>query len=538
MITQPAVPIGPKKSVFKKQMPTLLGLALLVVGLGVAAFLFSQGTGIFLPRATPETTPKNVRVSNVTEDGFYLTFLTDSETPGFVKYGEEKDKYTQIGDERDQLSGTVGNYQLHHIRVKGLKAGTNYFYVIGTGGGSLFDDNGEPFVIRTAAAAGTQPKVSNAYGTLKTDNGSPAEGWVVFITTEESGTQSSLVRDTGSWAVALSNARTRDGSGFAQIEEGDLLSIQVQGPNPNDKMESEATLEAEKSIDLIFGSQSGTDSQQNSDASGSTQPVAGAEELDEEELAQNSNASSSGQENESQTMVAGEEEPGNQSDTPASGSAEITTIKLAEVEETEQPVVETTQPKIEGTAPANLVITIEVNSDSQVNTQVTTDENGNFVVDIAALGANLEPGEHSIKYSYVDPATGQTVTKTQTFVVRPKATFAAPAQTTQSTSASTTGTQLAQAPPPPTPTPLPFGTNNPIPVGSPTPTPTTTPIPATPSATLTPTPISTGSATTSGNLIASGSVGTTALLLGGGLFFIISAVWSWWIARELQGKIA
>jgi len=535
MITQPAVPIGPKKSVFKKQMPTLLGLALLVVGLGVAAFLFSQGTGIFLPRATPETTPKNVRVSNVTEDGFYLTFLTDSETPGFVKYGEEKDKYTQIGDERDQLSGTVGNYQLHHIRVKGLKAGTNYFYVIGTGGGSLFDDNGEPFVIRTAAAAGTQPKVSNAYGTLKTDNGSPAEGWVVFITTEESGTQSSLVRDTGSWAVALSNARTRDGSGFAQIEEGDLLSIQVQGPNPNDKMESESTLEAEKSIDLIFGSESGMHTQDSSDDSQSEQTVGGIEEAGTEVL-QDSNASGSAEASESQTLVAGMEESENPSTTPASESAEIiTSINLAEVSETEQPVVETTQPKIEGTAPANLVISIEVNSESQVNTQVTTDENGDFVVDIAALGANLEPGEHTITYSYVDPATGQTVSKTQSFVVRPKATFAAPAQTTQSTSASTTGTQLAQAP---TPTPLPFGTNNPIPVGSPTPTPAFTPIPATPSATLTPTPISTGSATTSGNLIASGSVGTTALLLGGGLFFIISAVWSWWIARELQGKIA
>lgn len=527
MINQPTAPVATKKSLFKRQMPTLLGLALLVVGLVTAALLFSQGTGIFLPRATPETTPKSVRISNVTEDGFYITFLTDAEVPGFVKYGEEKGKYTQIGDERDQLSGQIGNYQLHHIRIKGLKAGTNYYYVIGTGAGALFDDNGEPFVVRTAAAAGTQPKVSNAYGTLKTENGSPATGWVVFVTTENSGTQSSLVRDTGSWAVALSNARTRDGSGFAEIKDGDLLSIQVQGPNPKDKMDAEAALKAEQSIDLTFGAENPVvSSDESSEATASAETT--------ETTPPSSEATPSPSLD--QTMLA---ESNDSSDSAtATDSAEIiTTLDLTTVAEADKPVVETSQPEIKGTAPANLVISIEVHSDNQVSTQVTSDDNGNFSVDLATLGANLEPGEHTVTYSYVDPSTGQTVTRNQTFVVNPKATYATSAPTNQPTSSTSTGTQLAQAT---TPTPLPFGTNNPVPFNTPTPIPTPAVVPstATPAATITPAPTATSSATTSGQLIQSGSVGTTALLLGGGLFFIISAVWSWWIARELQGNVA
>lgn len=509
---------------FKKQMPTLLGLALLIVGLVAAAILFSQGTGIFLPRATPETTPKNVRVSNITEDGFYITFLTDSEVPGFVRYGTKEGDYTQIGDERDQLSGQVGSYQLHQIRVKGLQAGTNYFYVIGTGNGALFDDNGEPFVIKTAVAVGTQPKVNSAYGTLKLANGSPAEGWVVFVTTGDAGTQSSLVRDTGSWAIALSNARKRDGSGFAEIKDGDILNIQVQGPRPNDTMQAEAMLEADKPIELVFGSDKPVLPSSSEEASAS------AEEVVEEVPSDVPDA-------ESGTLIANEGEEATEASSASDSAEPITTLDLTQIAETDpHPVVETSQPIITGSAPANLVITIEVNSETKVNTQVNSDENGNFTVDIAALSANLEPGEHSIKYSYVDPATGQTVTKTQTFVVRPKAQFAQAATPapTQSTS-----TQIAQAQVP-TPTPLPFGTNNPVPITSPTPMPTESPLPTAPVATVSPTLTASGSgtATTGGQLIASGSVGTTALLLGGGLFFVISAVWSWWIARELQGNVA
>lgn len=543
MITPPAAPLKSNRGLLKKQFPTLLGLLLLVVGLAVAATLFGQGTGIFLPRASPETTPKNIRVSNVSDDGFYVSFYTDSEVPGFVKYGTEKNKYTQVGDERDQLTGAVGNYNLHYIRVKGLQPSTTYYYVLGTGSGALFDDNGEPFVIKTAARSGTQPKVSNAYGTLKTESGLPAEGAVVFVTAPGAGTQSALVRNTGSWAVSLSNARTKDGASYAPIAEGDQLIIQAQGKSLSQKMDTTIILKLEESIDLAFGNSnpgnSNTVASDMNDSGESSALDAGlvaplSNETDTSDSASPS-ASLGDFISDSTTRTGGS------ASEAASGSAEplTTVVDLTIATDSATPlVVETTQPVIEGKAPANVVLTVEIHSENQIQTQVTTDANGNFSIDVEELGKNLEPGDHEITYTYVDPTTGKPVTVTKEFTVKPRVAFASnnTGETSTQSTSSDTATQIAQV----TPTPNPYGTNNPYPVATPRPatgsatnaTGSATPKPATASARTA--SGSARSATSSGTLMASGSVGTTTLLLAGGLFFLISGLWSWWIARELN----
>ncbi len=556
---QPAPATGKRQSAFlKRQFPTLLGLILLVVGLGIAAVLFGQGTGIFLPRASPETTPKNIRVSNVSDDGFYVTFLTDVATAGFVRYGTEKNKYQQVGDERDQLSGTVGEYTLHHIRIKGLQPSTTYYYVLGTGKGALFDDGGEPFVIRTAARTGTQPRVSNAYGTLMNQNGTPAEGAVVFVTAPGAGTQSSLVRNSGGWSVSLSNARTKDGSGFADIPTGTEVVIQVQGTSGSQKMDTTATITSNQAIDLVFGAQNSgsasgrTNGDSNSlpnESNGSPTQYATSSPTLADNLTSlatqssqfssslvDSSASSSATKSAllKNNLLLATSSANASASANATASAEplVVVLDLEKASESAQPVVETTRPTITGTAKPNVVINVQINSETKINTQATADDNGEFYVDLDELGKDLEPGNHSITYSYVDPMTGETITETQEFVVNPRPTYA-----TSNTNSNLAQAQAMATPrPTPTPTPAtPYGTSNPYPIDS-SPKPSTGSAVASPSASASPsaTPRSTiKPATNSGTLMNSGSVSTTALLLAGGLFFIVSGIWSWWISREL-----
>jgi hypothetical protein len=97
----------------KKQIPTILGLLILFVALISGVLLFGQGTGVFAPRATPQTTPKNIRISNLTDKSFTVSFYTDESTVAFIKYGEEaKTLNKQASDDRDQLSGVVKDYRL------------------------------------------------------------------------------------------------------------------------------------------------------------------------------------------------------------------------------------------------------------------------------------------------------------------------------------------------------------------------------------------------------------------------------------------
>jgi cobalamin biosynthesis Mg chelatase CobN len=201
---------------------------------------------------------------------------------------------------------------------------------------------------------------------------------------------------------------------------------------------------------------------------------------------------------------------------------------VVDLTKTTIPVITTSQPTIVGEAVPNVVVDITVNSHTQLHQQVTADTNGEFELDISQLEAELEPGDHSVQYSYVDPTSGQTVTKTKSFTVQPTV------QLAQASTGRTTTTQT---------TTQPFGSGNPFPVGGTTLS-ATTPTP-TPRATASASPTASSSATTSGRtsqpstasgIPTSGSVGMTYALIIGGIFFLITGIWSFWISQQLRDE--
>ncbi len=505
---KPAIP----SKLLDKRIPTLLGIFVLVVALIAGTLLLGKGPGVFAPRATPTTTPKNIKVTNVTDNSFTISFLTDDITPGFVKYGTtESALNSQASDDRDQLSGTVADFKMHHITVRGLQPTTNYYYTLGTGAGTSFDNNGMPFLIKTAARNGAPAAAKTIYGSVSNQTGSPADGSVVYIALANAGEMSSLVKASGSWAVPLSNARTKDGSGYAQISDVDNIIISVQGPTPTEIASLNTTVaDAQPVPTLKFGQTTPPAGSPTPLPTQTATPEATIEATPEPtptpevtpepsatpETVSFFSASPSAQASGSAAFLGG----------PRSSNS-VTTVDL---EKTEPQQVNTTQPTIIGKAAPNVTVTIEVHSDTNIQQFVTADANGNFSLDIAALSKTLEPGPHTATYSYTDPTTGQVITKTVNFVVEPAA------------------QQLAQT--------QPFGSGNPFPPTTPTPTPT--PTPASASATASPSATATDSGRTSmpatgSGVPVSGSVGTTLALIFGGLFFIISGLWSFWISHQL-----
>src|SRR5258708_6437487 len=106
----------------QKRIPTLLGLGVLIVGLIAGIVFLGQGFGAFSPRATAQTTPKNIQISNITDNGFTVSFLTDDSTVSFVKYGTTATALNlQVSDDRDQISGTVSTYTTHYISLRELQ---------------------------------------------------------------------------------------------------------------------------------------------------------------------------------------------------------------------------------------------------------------------------------------------------------------------------------------------------------------------------------------------------------------------------------
>ena len=504
----------------KKQIPTILGLVILIFSLGAGVLLFGNGTGVFAPRANAEGTPKNIRVSNLTDKTFTVSFYTDEETIAFVKYGKKGEKLSeQAADDRDQLSGIVKAYRLHHITIRGLDAGTEYEYILGTGSDN-FDNSGENYSIKTAVKPGTSPQNNQTvYGNIVMSDQTPAEGAIVYLYHENMGTMSTLVKSSGTWGLSLSNAFSTDGSNYANLTDDSKIQIKIQGIEPSVVTNWQTTIaEAQPVQELTLGAENtavAVDEKTDSEYS---------DFVDKEELlASESATANSSSSNSAELNLPTSTETSMIEESSSSGTlgglleeelvATSVVLDLSTVEEDQEAsatTVTTTQPVIKTTLPANTTVRVEIHSDTQIDQTLQTDENGELIIDVSSLGENLEPGEHTASYTYIDPITGEEVTKTYNFTVDPIV----------SETSTGTGGLLAAATITPT---IPYGSGNPY-------VPTMTPT-ATPTAILTATP--TAVASTSAQYQA-GSVGTTLMLLVIGFFFVGAGLWSYFLAHQFE----
>lgn len=224
-----------RTKLLEKKIPTLLGLGILVVGLVAGIFFIGSGPGIFAPRATPQTTPKQIKITNVTDTGFSISFITDEVTSSFVKYGTAPNSLkSQASDDRDSLSGNVGIYNTHHITVRSLQPQTTYYFVIGTGSSNTFDNNGQPYSVKTLTKISGATIAQTVYGTVLTQASTPAEGSMVYLNIEGTNELSTLVRSSGTWAIPLSQVRATEGNAQPKISTSTPMTVRVQGKGMND----------------------------------------------------------------------------------------------------------------------------------------------------------------------------------------------------------------------------------------------------------------------------------------------------------------
>ncbi len=207
---------------FGKKIPTIIGLSVLVFGIA-AGILLIQQRQIFHLGATANNQPKDVRITNIGDDSFTVSWTTDEKTVGSINWGEADSLNKTEADEIRDLSYT------HSVTVRGLTASTNYSFKISSGETS-YDNNGTPWQISTGPAlAKAQTSTKTASGTVLTSIGTPATNALVYISIGGVSPLSTIVSENGSWVLPLSSARTTDLSSFYEIDtDVDVLEISVQ----------------------------------------------------------------------------------------------------------------------------------------------------------------------------------------------------------------------------------------------------------------------------------------------------------------------
>ena len=422
-------------NLLSKRIPTILGILFLVAGLGVGVFIVGQGTGGFSPKASPESTPKNLKTSNISDSSFTVSFVTDSATPGYVKYGtDEKQLKSQTSDDRDQLTGAVGQFTTHHITLRSLSPSTAYYFAIGTASREIYTNDGKPYSVTTAPKLGSAPEALTIYGSVVTKASTPASDSIVYISVDGASPLSTLVKSSGSWAVPLSTARTTTLNSYAQINDQTQLSILVQGKDASSNATAKVLVAKAQPVPTITLGQS---LDFLSDSASPAQPA-------NETVSSSATPSPSPSTETTSKFSALQLDPASESSSGAVASLGITFSNPAR----EGDEINTVRPALKGKAPAKTKLTIVVHSSQTYQGSVTTDANGNWSF---TPSGNLDPGDHDVTVSYTD-SNGKLVTETRTFKILAMNTSTNPAfvdsigNTSASSSTRTTTVELPAVP--------------------------------------------------------------------------------------------
>jgi hypothetical protein len=221
-------------NVLTKRIPTLLGL--LFIGAAIFGyFYFFQGKS---GKVSEEVIPKKIKITNIADNKFSVSWTTSTATEGYIEYGTVGDKIEKIAtDDRDAaLPGD--KYVTHHITVDSLQPNTSYAFRIVSGESEAkFDNNGSPYTALTGPVIATTPSSVNFYGTALTPASQPATGSIAYLTLPGGSTNSVIVSETGNYTFTLSTIRSEDSKTYVEYDpSATIASIELESGTTQSKV--------------------------------------------------------------------------------------------------------------------------------------------------------------------------------------------------------------------------------------------------------------------------------------------------------------
>lgn len=457
-----------RKTIWDKRIPTLLALVFIIFGIGLTSFLVNRGV-IFIGRANPTQIPESIKITNVSDTSFTVSYTTGDDVFGSINYGASPAFGQTALDDRDSLSKSVVPHKMHSISANNLDPQTTYYFSITSAENKYLNDE-QAFSIKTAPSIERSPSAQKPVsGKVLLPDSSPPQESIIYLFADGGQTISALVRSDGTYLLPLNSLRNNALDKYFEFGADTKIKMVVVGDNLSSNII--LSLNQINPVPTITLSN-------NYDFTSSKAPVAS-------ESASNAASSSS-------FPIFGEDS------SPSFNPTIITPSKDEGFSDS--------QPNFEGKALPNEMVDVTIESNDPINTKVTSDASGNWTY---RPSTPLSPGDHKITIKTKD-SNGIIKTITQSFTVYAE------------------GTQIAGALPSPTPTPSPTSSPTPLPQVSPSPSPTPTPTP-TPLPTPTPIILVASSTPPTSSLLPTGDSKTLAIgVLGigivviGGLIFILT----------------
>ncbi len=351
------------------KLPTILGVLILLAGVITGVFLINSKQ-IFKLSADIDATPKNVRLTNITDSSFTVTWTTDIESNGFIKWGKGEFSLSKVALEE----GTDKSF-VHSVNVMGADSNSNVLFKISFNGKD-YDNEGIPWQTKTLSVKSSSGTSLIASGTiLKSDASTPAKA-LVYLTINGS-VLSTLTSDEGNYIIPISTY-------INNITDNTTIEISVQGGLLGSS-QSVIYPQTIKSVPTMI--------------LGRTYDFRSLPQTDDSSLPESSLTVPESVEISSRFEITKTNEP-----------KTTENIQINSIDEGE--IITTINPEFFGTAPKNSELEIVVESEMQTDTLKTT-STGKWSW---SPPNNLEPGEHKLTVKWRD-TTGVLRTVTRSFIV-------------------------------------------------------------------------------------------------------------------------
>lgn len=204
----------------KIRIPTLLGLAVIVMGIGVGIYTVSQRQ-ILTTQAAPDQTPTNITITNLDDKSVSISWQTTASVTGFVSFGVSDLNQVALDD---QDSSIPEPRSLHHVTLKNLAPETTYQYKIVSG--KLKNLSISKFT--TPRSLNSQNGFKPVVGTVLDDRGTLSSG-LVFLNIQGAQSGSTVIRSYGNFVIPLNTLRQKDLESIYTPAEGEIASLVIIG---------------------------------------------------------------------------------------------------------------------------------------------------------------------------------------------------------------------------------------------------------------------------------------------------------------------
>jgi hypothetical protein len=364
-----------KKYFQPKHLPIPIGVTVLVLGLVAGIFAINRVQN-FSTRASPEDNPLQVKITNIGQSSFTVSWITTEEISGSLTSGEDKERGEINKDIRDKDRSSFVKSKVHFVTAENLKPQTKYYFKI-VSNGKTYDNSGKPYEITTASVA-TPEDNDISQGRILDSSGSPLANALVYLSLANTVEQAAITDQNGHWMIPLATSRTINLQNISNYDRSAQIIEITAKTGTNTATATLTTANDNPTSDITMGENHNF--------------------MEEKSISQTST---------SETEI-------NQSNFQAPTSVPFSqTENLTILSPSEDEKVNSVVPEFIGKGPKGEELTIEVESDQKITASTKIDNQGTWKW---SPNKSLTPGEHNVTVSYVD-SSGVLQKISRTFVV-------------------------------------------------------------------------------------------------------------------------